>query len=438
MASKEDIQEAAQALFCAMADYLGQDKINKPKSFFDTKEYKTYSEFKTAWNQSFSKRRNSVEDIFKNHVKSGQASFEQVDKFLTDKKDWYLSSSNIAKKLVAEVNGLQKLHNKIKGFGWSDVFYEHKDEIMNNIEKLFTVANEKQRANKDSKSKKYFIPFGELNKWSPADIYFASPLAKRTILTASSPKNLPSTTFMSLNKMISDLIDEGELLPLSLKFQPNEVTIKKVNFNKTKEWKDIEKIGGGNYFWTKYPETETTGKLPARDLKIFLKNTNSENDRILIRHDPSTAGIKGEILIKGMSARGGSLGFEQILGIIGLIKKDLPLKIESEFQSGNRTFKDKKKPIRKQFEEAVKDAGYNIKMASKDEETKGEVKKIRKEQQYDEKVGRLSAVYVSNVVWPLIINNILLDEKLKDDFTRMAYAYAASQSKDSAKFVIAK
>ena len=136
MASKEDIQETAQALFCAMADYLGQDKINKPKSFFDTKEYKTYSEFKTAWNQSFSKRRNSVEDIFKNHVKSGQASFEQVDKFLTDKKDWYISSSNIAKKLVAEVNGLQKLHNKIKGFGWSDIFYEHKDEIMDNIEKL--------------------------------------------------------------------------------------------------------------------------------------------------------------------------------------------------------------------------------------------------------------------------------------------------------------
>ena len=45
MASKEDIQESAQALFCALADYLGQDKIRQPKSLFDTKEYKTYTEF---------------------------------------------------------------------------------------------------------------------------------------------------------------------------------------------------------------------------------------------------------------------------------------------------------------------------------------------------------------------------------------------------------
>ena len=61
MASKEDIQEAAQALFCAMADYLGQDKINQTGSFFDVKKYKTYAEFKIAWNQSFSKKRNSVD-----------------------------------------------------------------------------------------------------------------------------------------------------------------------------------------------------------------------------------------------------------------------------------------------------------------------------------------------------------------------------------------
>lgn len=436
MASKEDIQESAQALFCALADYLGQDKIRQPKSFFDTKEYKTYTEFKTGWNQLYAKKRNSIEDVFKNHVKSGEASFEQVDKFLTEKKDWYISSSNIAKKLVHDVNGLKKLHNKIKGFGWSDVFYEHKDEIMNDIAKLFQVANEKQKSNKDSKSKKYFIPFGELNKWSPADIYFATPLAKKTIAEATSPKNLPTTTFMSLNKMLSDLIDDGELLPLSLKFQPNEVTIKKVNFNKTREWKEIEKYGGGEYVWKKYPETEIVEKPPARDLKLFLKNTNNENDKILIRHDSSTAGIKGEILIKGMKARGGSLGLEQILGIIGLIKKDLPEKIQSEFQTGNRMFKEQKKPIRKDFEQAVKDAGLDIK--AKDEKSKKEITKIRKEKQYDEKVGRLSAIYVSNVVWPLIINNIFKDENLKDNFARMAYAYAASQSKDSAKFVIAK
>ena len=437
MASKEDIQETAQALFCAMADYLGQDKVRQPKSLFDTKEYKTYPEFKTSWNQLYAKKRNSVEDIFKNHVKSGQASFTQVDDFLTSKKDWYISSSKIARKIIEEVNGLQKLHSKIKGFGWSDIFYEHKDEIMANIEKLFLVANDKQKNNKDSKSKKYFIPFGDLNKWSPADIYFASPLAKKTISAAASPKNLPNITFMSLNKMISDLIDEGELLPLSLKFQPNDVTIKKVNFNKTSEWKKIEQYGGGNYSWTKYPDTEIIPeKPPARDLKLFLKNTNDEKDKILIRHDASTAGIKGEILIKSMKARGGSLGLEQILGIISLIDKNLPREIESKYEQGNRIFKEKKKPIRKEFLDAVQEKGFDIK--AKDEKTKKAIAEIRKEKRYDEQVGRLSAIYVSNTVWPLIIKNIFSDEKLKDDFARMAYAYAASQSKDSAKFVVAK
>jgi hypothetical protein len=63
MASKEDIQETSQALFCAMADYLGQDKITKSKSLFDLNTYKTYPEFKTAWNMLYSKKKYSVEEI---------------------------------------------------------------------------------------------------------------------------------------------------------------------------------------------------------------------------------------------------------------------------------------------------------------------------------------------------------------------------------------
>lgn len=436
MASKEDIQETAQALFCALADYLGQDKIKLPKSLFDVKIYKTYPEFKEAWNIQYSKKKNSVEEIFDKHVKSGKANFSQVDDFLTQKKDWYISSSNIGKKLVAEVNGLNKMHAKIAPFGWSDVFYEHKDEIMANIEKLFEVANEKQKNNKDKLTKKKFIPFGELNKWSPADIYFATPLAKKKILDATSIKNLPKTTFISLNKMISDLIDDGELLPLSLKFQTGDVTIKKVNFNRTREWKELEKYGAGNYEWTPYPAGEIPQKPPARDLKLFLKNTNSEKDKILIRHDASTAGIKGEILLKGMEARGGSLGLEQILGIISLIDETVVQKIQTEYKSGNASFKEKKKPIRKEFLDKVKEKGYDIK--SKLESDREAIKEIRKELNYDAKVGQFSALYVSNKVWPIIINNIFKNEEVRSSFARMAYAYAASQSGDSAKFVIAK
>ena len=436
MASKEDIQETAQALFCAMADYLGQDEIKKSKSLFDVKTYTTYLDFKTEWNRLYSKKKNSVEDIFKNHVKSGQASFQEVDDFLTKQKVWYISSSNIAKKLVAEVNGLNKLHTKIKAFGWSDVFYEHKDEIMDNISKLFEVANEKQKKNKDPKTKRKFIPFGELNKWSPADIYFATPLAKTTIEKAASTTKLDKTTFYSLNLMISKLIDSGELLPLSLKLAPNEVTIKKVNFKRTTEWKELEKYGGGNYEWTAYPAGNIPQKPPARDLKLFLKNTNSDKDKIVIRHDASTAGIKGEILLKGMSARGGSLGLEQILGIISLIDDGTATEIKNKFKTSNTTFKEMKKPIRKELTDKVKAKGFDMK--NKDDKTKEVINEVKKEINYDERVGQLSALNISNKIWPIIIKNIFTEETTKSSFVRMTYAYAASMSADSAKFVIAK
>jgi len=436
MASKEDIQETAQALFCAMADYLGQDKIKLSKSLFDVNTYKTYPDFKTAWNMMYSKKKNSVEEIFKNHVKSGQASFQQVDDFLTKQKAWYISSSNIGKELVAKVNGLNKLHAKIAPFGWSDVFYEHKDEIMDNISKLFEVANEKQKNNRETKTKRRFIPFGELNKWSPADIYFATPLAKKTIITAASQSNLSKTTFFSLNSMISKLIDNGELLPLSLKFAPDKVTVKKVNFNRTQDWKELEKYEGGDVSWTAYPTGNIIGKPPARDLKLFLKNTNSENDKILIRHDPSTAGIKGEIMLKGMNARGGSLGLEQILGIISLISDGVTNDIKNKFKTANTTFKELKKPIRKELTDKVKTKGFDMK--NKDEKTKEVIKESKKEINYDERVGQLSAIHVSNKIWPIIIKNIFTDENTKSSFVRMAYAYAASMSSDSAKFVVAK
>jgi hypothetical protein len=436
MASKEDIQETAQALFCALADYLGQDKIKLPKSLFDVNTYKTYPEFKEAWNTQYSKKKNSVAEVFKNHVKSGKASFDQVDEFLTKQKPWYISSSNIGKELVANVHGLNKMHAKIKDFGWSDVFYEHKDEIMDNISKLFEVANEKQKNNRETKTKRRFIPFGELNKWSPADIYFATPLAKKTIATAANHTNLSKTTFFSLNSMISKLIDNGELLPLSLKFAPDKVTVKKVNFNRSQDWKELEKYEGGDVVWTAYPTGTTTQKPPARDLKLYLKNTNSEKDKILIRHDPSTAGIKGEIMLKGMNARGGSLGLEQILGIISLIDDDVTKQFQNQFKTSNTVFKDNKKPVRKELTDKVKDKGYDMK--NKDEKTKEVIKEVKKEINYDERVGKYSAIYVSNKLWPIIINNIFKDESTKSSFVRMAYAYAASMSADSAKFVVAK
>ena len=439
--SKDDNAETSQALFCAMADYLGTTKIDEwfnPTKIKDkTNKLSTYSGFKTKWNAEFGPKGAAIKEIFESRVKSGKATYKQIDDFLSEKNDWYVSSVLIANALIKDTDNLGKIHNKIKGIGWTSIFYDHKNITMENIEVLFNQANDKQKKNQDTKTKSSFIPFGDINKWCPADIYFASPKAENKITEATSGKLFDNMNFMELNEMLGNLIESGDLLPLSLKKQTSSVTIKKVNFDKTKDWKEIEKIGGGRVDWTPYPSS--TAKLPkdppARDLKIFLKNTNSESDKIVFRHDASTASFKGEIVLKGMEARGGSLGFEQIVSIIGLIDPSLPAPLKATFNSGNTTYKTKKKPIREEYEAAVKYGGLNIK--SQNPSDKKAIAKIRKEVEYDEKLGQLSGVYVTNKVMKPIYE-FLQDDENKASFVRMIYAYAASQSFESARFVVAK
>lgn len=439
--SKDDNAETSQALFCAMADYAGVSNIDK---LFNTNEVKdkksavhTFQGFKTRWNEKYQSKGASIKEIFENKVKSGKSTYKQIEDFLTSNNEWYISSVLIANALIKDTTNLGKMHNKISGIGWKSIFYDHKNITMENIELLFNSANDKQKRNTDNDTKKSFIPFGDINKWCPADIYFSSQKADAKIAKAATGKSLDNMTFIQLNSLLGDLIDSGDLLPLSLKKQTSSVTIKKVNFDRTKDWKEIEKLGGGNVIWKPYPSalTKLPSNPPARDLKVFLKNTNSEQDKILFRHDASTAGLKGEIILKDMQARGGSLGLEQILAIIGLIDAGVSRKIKSAYESGNTAFKNKKKPIRKEFEDAVKSQGLNIKSQVKSDKQK--IGEIRKSIQYDEKVGQLSGVYVTNKVMK-IIDDFLSDQQVKSNFVRMVYAYAASQSFDSAKFVVAK
>ena len=71
-------------------------------------------------------------------------------------------------------------------------------------------------------------------------------------------------------------------------------------------------------------------------------------------------------------------------------------------------------------------------------EQQKKVAEVRKSLQYAERVGFLSATLVTNEIMKLIIDNLLKDDKVAENFVRMVYAYSASQSGDSAKFVIAK
>ena len=441
MASETDITETMQALFCALADYVGAAYTKKTGELFDEKKYTSYYEFKMGWDQKYSKEQNSVENVFDKHVKSGKASFKDLEDFIENKgklgQEWYKSSVLIAKKLIQDIDDIDKDFSKIQKPKWSSIVYEHRDKMMNQIEEMWKQANENTKKLKKVDSKVKFIPFGDVNKWSPADIYFASPKAEKTINDSVNNKNLfEGLNFIGLNKLISDLIDSGDLLPVSLKKQTTSVHLYKVNFNKTAEWKEIQKLSFGGYVWKPYPKNPTDNP-PARDLKVYLTGTQSEKDYIIFRHDPASSGsFKGEIKLEGMEARAGSLGFEQIIGIIGLVDNTLSQKIKSEFTSANNKFKAEKKPYREKYEKAIKMSGLDIKSKNKADQDK--IKKIRKNVGYDKSVGYLSATLVTNKIMPIIINGMLKDQETSENFVRMTYAYAASQSKDSAKFIIAK
>ena len=92
--------------------------------------------------------------------------------------DWFISSLKIGQVVLQQVGKITpKLSSSIIPPGWSNIFYVRGDEeIMGNITECFNSAN-KQSAGKLINNQS----FGNLNKWSPADIYFASKKGKDVI-----------------------------------------------------------------------------------------------------------------------------------------------------------------------------------------------------------------------------------------------------------------
>ena len=112
------------------------------------------------------------------------------------------------------------------------------------IIKLFKSAN-KQYENLNGV--KYF---GNINKWSPADIYFATEKAKKQYKKLASDRETKNNnlTFAVLNKTIADSIESGDLLPLSLKKVNKKVYVQRVNFSRDKEEELPERMLGAVRF----------------------------------------------------------------------------------------------------------------------------------------------------------------------------------------------
>ena len=235
MADSPKLSESSQALFCAVVDYLG-----KPINGRD----------RPANYPAFQKKYGNIVDRVKSKVKTGSVSVTSIEKYLTENKDWYDSSINIANQLFNATKKIsRKTYNRIKPKGIS-LFYIRGDkgtrDIMSDIALIWKYTNTavKKRNRLEGIND---LTFNDINKWSPADIYLASQKGRMVIRQLASGKvmgrgikigktNIDSltamTSFSVLNAFIKQMMENGDLLPLSLKKAPNQdsVVIKTINF----------------------------------------------------------------------------------------------------------------------------------------------------------------------------------------------------------------
>ena len=275
--------ESAQALFCAMADYLGTEKSKKVLNY---KTYETYGQFKSEKDNE-----KLISDSY-NKLKTTGVSLDLIEKILIKDVDWYKSSVNIAVKLIDDISEIDKDFKKIQSPGWTDFLYyrgaKGGSDVMEDIEQLFTIANKKDKL------------FGDVNKWSPADIYFASKAAEKKIqqVVSNPPQGF---NFVNLNQLMNSLIDKGELLGVSLKKAPKEVHIYKINFTQEKNQEILEDI---KYF------DISENKGTDRDVQIYFGSSKAK-PLIKIRHDPYSDALGASLAIKceieGKNSRLGSL-----------------------------------------------------------------------------------------------------------------------------------
>ena len=357
MADSPKQAEAAQALFSAIVDYRGAP-IRE-----DIPNY-------TVFSQTYKKE---IRAVSRKVVTPGVSS-ASIEQLLNKDKDWFKSSINIANKLFSDTAKLsKKTHGRIKPKGL-DLFYVRGDKnVFGSIDKLWKYTNEQVKQANQLEGKNSLV-FNNINKWSPADIYLASAKAQRLLKDAASGKKINFKSgkfeftsisnfvdFSVLNLFIKQMIDDGDLLPLSLKKSPDKknTIIKTINYIENDVQTALKKqdIGYHGYVFSK-----TNDVFSSKD--VYIKFTNRE--RILLQfRDKGTSGFsKGKapaysyqgIITGGTKALDGGLAGQSIGDVLG----QTSTKAESIFTLSNqKSVIDKAVKISKEMDEDIESAVNN-------------------------------------------------------------------------------
>lgn len=447
MADSPKEAEVAQAMFCYLADFLGLAEVNKEWNNYINDKVKIDED---SINKFFTKKYNSksyesiITSALGTNIDTSGFDLKIIKKFFISQGtigyDWFKSSLKIGQSLLKELNTISgKLSSKISPPGWKEIFYVRGDkEVMDTISVCFNSANKQS-----SKNIKGNESFGNINKWSPADIYFASKECKSILnkLANDSETKKNNLTFAKLNETIGKLIKNGDILPLSLKKVVGSIKIVKVNFDRKIEEKLLsETYCKGIQNWNKqqgsfkmenkkfkltYPtDKNSEGK---RDIYILLES-NKLKGRIQIRHTPATngkpqQGVKVILSYVGASAFGGQLvGIPLLTKIISTVDTNFSNKLKTNFDN-----------LYKKFEKTANDY-INF----------GEGKKLynsgKKEDKnkFNEDIGVISALTIMNDLRPIITEYFKKVGEQQHNVMRAIFAYVSSRSPLSSPFVIAK
>ena len=325
MSTSQDTKffESAQALFCAVVDYLG-------KPIVDSKRPPNYAAFKRQYGNVISK--------VKRNVRTGAVTIKNIEDFLTIPKnqEWYESSINVANELFRASKIIsRKTFNKIKPPGIS-LFYVRGDktsqDVMSDIAKIWKHTNNKVKE-KNTLEKKNDLTFNDLNKWSPADIYLTSMKGRIIMHQLARGRNMSPAvkigktkiesldsmeSFSVLNSLIRQMIINGDLLPLSLKKSPDRksVRIKTINFMKNDVTDALEK---NDIRYHGYIFSQTRDVFNSKD--VYIKITSGK-PKIQFRDKGGTeGGTKANFSYQGIISGGkqaldGSLSGDSIGNVL--------------------------------------------------------------------------------------------------------------------------
>jgi len=457
--SETSLFESAQALFCSIADSLGAKKSKEVLNTDPKKGYPTFSDFQKA-NQkliNIALKQANVTESPKN-----------IYNFLLKSDSWYISSIQIANKIVADLTKIDPDFNvKKKGYeGTGFHWFRGDKEVMGGIEALYKIANKASSTMTalwgKGNTSSTFYGYANVNKWNPADIYYANKIAKDAIKTelikagglandklyGFSGGNLKEGTIKKpedgdgLNVFIARLIDGGDLLPLSLKKQTGTVTLRPVNFvedtknalldsikyNGKSDWKPFKRLHKNKRVsWDLYSDKK--GTTETRAIQIFFESKIVGKGEIQIRHDPSDSGrFVSEIKYGGAKAKAGSIASHKQFALIwGSIDPTAAGKFKTAYEKGDKAFDKEKSLITPKLKTALR----NNKMPSN--------KKIT---EYDHYMAIASAENITNKIIGQtggIRDWFNTSSKTKKTlFVRLMFQVMTSRSPMSSRFVIAK